>query len=202
MSPRSVDPERVAERRAAILGAAAVEFADRGYDGARATDIARRAGVSSGTVFYYFGDKAGLFRAMFAADGPRITQLTQAAARLTDPLAAMLLLVDGLAADSVAPEAATFVVELVRRVTLDPELAQVVAANDRTVREAMTAQIARGRTDGRFDPSHEPAVAATTVSAMIDGLYLAAEPGRDLRPALRRAVAAYLCSPDLTGSVA
>jgi len=48
-------------RRAAMLHAAAEEFAAHGYDGASLQRVASRLGVSKGSLYYYFDDKADLF---------------------------------------------------------------------------------------------------------------------------------------------
>lgn len=103
-----------------------------------------------------------------------------------------------MAAESVEPEAALFVVELVRRVTVDAELAEIVVETSAVSIDALTELVTRGIETGRFDGSLDPATTATVVSSMVDGLYLNAEPGRDHRSQLLRAVAAYLCSPDIT----
>ena len=50
--------------RARILKAAAVEFAQHGFAGGRGDRIARRARSSERMVYYYFGSKDGLFRAV------------------------------------------------------------------------------------------------------------------------------------------
>ncbi len=47
-----------------ILEAAFAAFIENGYAGTRMDDIARRAGVSKGTLYVYFQTKADLFRAM------------------------------------------------------------------------------------------------------------------------------------------
>lgn len=47
-----------------ILEAAFSAFIENGYAGTRMDDIARRAGVSKGTLYVYFQTKADLFRAM------------------------------------------------------------------------------------------------------------------------------------------
>jgi len=49
---------------ARILTAALAEFADRGFDGASATEIARRAGVAQLLVHYHFTSKADLWKAV------------------------------------------------------------------------------------------------------------------------------------------
>jgi AcrR family transcriptional regulator len=54
------DPERT---RAAILAGALEEFATHGLGGARVDRIAQRAGANKRMLYYYFGDKDGLFLA-------------------------------------------------------------------------------------------------------------------------------------------
>jgi TetR/AcrR family transcriptional regulator len=44
-----------------ILGAAQVEFARKGYDGARIDAIVARAQVSKNLIYHYFGSKQGLY---------------------------------------------------------------------------------------------------------------------------------------------
>ncbi len=53
-----------AATRARILRAATHEFARHGFGGARGDRIARRARSSERMVYYYFGSKEGLFRAV------------------------------------------------------------------------------------------------------------------------------------------
>src|ERR1044071_6607275 len=55
-----------AERRDAVLDAAAIEFAERGLDGTSTEDIARRAGISQPYLFRLFGTKKELFKASVA----------------------------------------------------------------------------------------------------------------------------------------
>jgi AcrR family transcriptional regulator len=50
-----------AERREAILRAAAQVFADSGYRAAKVSDIAERVGVTEPVIFQNFGSKAALF---------------------------------------------------------------------------------------------------------------------------------------------
>jgi AcrR family transcriptional regulator len=54
------DPHRTRSR---ILGAAVREFARYGLGGARVDRIAERAGANKRMLYYYFGDKDGLFLA-------------------------------------------------------------------------------------------------------------------------------------------
>ena len=67
--------------RQRILAAGESEFAAKGFDGARLAAIARGADVPQALIHHYFGDKAGLYRAVFervlgsmAAEGWRILE--------------------------------------------------------------------------------------------------------------------------------
>src|SRR6476659_9129707 len=55
-------PSRVSPDR--ILAAAALEFSARGYAGARVDRIARRARVNKAMLYYHFGSKQSLYRAL------------------------------------------------------------------------------------------------------------------------------------------
>jgi len=52
------------QTRAAILDAGMELFAERGFDGTPVKKIAKAAGVATGLIFHYFGNKEGLLRAL------------------------------------------------------------------------------------------------------------------------------------------
>ena len=73
------------ERRADLLEAAVVEFAENGYHGTRTADIAARAGVSQPYVYALFPDKRALFLACHEWTTERIKEaLEKASADLAD----------------------------------------------------------------------------------------------------------------------
>lgn len=55
----------VAAKREAIVTAAMRAFAEHGYEGTRVEAIAGELGIAKGSVFAYFGSKAGLFLAAY-----------------------------------------------------------------------------------------------------------------------------------------
>ncbi|KPK04162.1 MAG: TetR family transcriptional regulator [Betaproteobacteria bacterium SG8_39] len=69
------DPERTRRR---ILDAATAEFARHGLGGARIDRIARRAGANKRMLYYYFGDKDGLFLASLEARYAHIREAERA----------------------------------------------------------------------------------------------------------------------------
>ena len=59
-----VQQERSEATRERIVAAAELAFAEKGYEGARISDIAKRAGCSVGAVYFRFADKDALFFAI------------------------------------------------------------------------------------------------------------------------------------------
>jgi AcrR family transcriptional regulator len=97
------------------MDAALEEFAAHGYAGARVADIAGRAGLNKQLISYYFGGKAGLYRALhddwltreaeFAPDDLPLTELVPRYlhAALADPRWLRLLMWQALAGDAEQP---------------------------------------------------------------------------------------------------
>src|SRR5438067_12865618 len=68
---------RADERPREICAAALGVFAEKGFAAAKREEIARRAGVSKGTLYLYFSDKQDLFRAVVrSAVVPNMQALT------------------------------------------------------------------------------------------------------------------------------
>ena len=115
---------RPTERPREILDAAACVFGEKGFEAATLAQVAERAGVSPGTVQYYFGSKTALFQEVvadrFFAGAPEdeallinhrgsYTELLHSLLermwqRLSNPETAELLLV-GMASTESCPEA-------------------------------------------------------------------------------------------------
>jgi AcrR family transcriptional regulator len=81
--------QRRADERPREICAAALEvFAEKGFAAARLDEIARRAGVSKGTLYLYFKDKEALFRAVVqSAIAPNIEAVTSAISAVDAPFA-------------------------------------------------------------------------------------------------------------------
>jgi AcrR family transcriptional regulator len=69
---RIQDPEGT---RRNIIEIATQEFADKGFSGARIDDIAARTNTSKRMIYYYFGDKEGLFVEVLEQAYSRIRQI-------------------------------------------------------------------------------------------------------------------------------
>lgn len=68
LEPAQAAPDEETAKLRQILGGAREVFLRLGFDGASMGDIARAAGVSKGTLYVYFENKAELFSALIAAE--------------------------------------------------------------------------------------------------------------------------------------
>lgn len=79
---------RSEERPREICAAALGVFAEKGFAAAKLEEIARRAGISKGTLYLYFPDKAELFRAVVReAVAPNVKAITSSIGSLEAPIA-------------------------------------------------------------------------------------------------------------------
>ncbi len=75
---RAISDMDKAQRRLDVLNAALDVFFEKGFAAARMDEIAKRAGVSKGTVYLYFPSKEALFEAQITAIAqPRAMQIEQ-----------------------------------------------------------------------------------------------------------------------------
>jgi AcrR family transcriptional regulator len=85
---------RKAARPGEIVDAAMAVFAERGYSAARLEEIARRAGISKGSLYLYFETKEEIFHAVVAqAIAPNIQAIRVLIAAHPGPLEDLLRLV-------------------------------------------------------------------------------------------------------------
>lgn len=103
---RRTQAERTAATRASLIGAARELFAEHGYAGVGTQAIVEAAGVTRGALYHQFGDKKGLFEAVFdAVEEQSIGGAAQAVAQAgeRDPVDTMLVAVDAFLEAIAAP---------------------------------------------------------------------------------------------------
>jgi AcrR family transcriptional regulator len=157
--PARVSPDR-------ILAAAALEFAERGFAGARVDRIARRARVNKAMLYYHFTSKQRLYRTllrgMFTRAADRLHEVAAShhspSAKIDRAIAAMAAFIE---------EHAVFPAIMLREVAeggahLDRETLEALGAVPRRVGAIVQEGVARGE----FRPVH-PAVAYFSMLAPI-----------------------------------
>jgi len=119
------------ERRAQILGIAAVEFANHGLHGASTEAIAREAGITQAYVFRMFGTKKALFLELVGAAFDRFSDGMAQAAEGTQGRTALELMGE------------RYYQSLTDRTTLLLQLQGFAACADSEVRDLVRARVAR-----------------------------------------------------------
>ncbi|WP_161602644.1 TetR/AcrR family transcriptional regulator [Thermomonospora catenispora] len=178
---RTVDPEKHRQRRRQIIEAATTLFATKGLAKTTTAEICRAAGMSSGNLFHYFPSKQAIFYAMFELDREEWDAALKAALADPDPWAALMRVVDRIAAEAAHPLMPGLIVEVLAQAHRDPELARLVAESDRRLFEGIAALVERMRDEGLADPGLAPEEAARWVVIITDGFHTRgyAEPDRD-----------------------
>ncbi len=189
---RTVNHQQHRERREAVTAAAAALFARRGFAETTTAQIAREAGISTGSLFYYFPDKPAIFRAIFEQDIPASRELLETHAEPNDPAASILDVVSTLAAPARDELAPGLLVELLRQVGNDPQLMEVVAANEAIVQDGLATLVRRAAADGLADRELDAEKAAAWIRTIVDATYLNAGHDTDPLPMLRLIVTRFL----------
>jgi AcrR family transcriptional regulator len=158
--PARVSPDR-------ILAAAALEFAGRGYAGARVDRIARRARVNKAMLYYHFHSKQELYRALLRQVFSRASERLRAIAASDRPPAEKIdRAIAGFA--GFIREHAFFPAIMLREVAeggahLDRETLATLAA----VPHAVSAIIADGISRKAFRPVHPLAAYFTMLAPLV-----------------------------------
>ena len=189
---RTVNHLQQQMRRDAVTDAAAALFARQGFAETSTAQIAKAAGISTGSLFYYFPDKPAIFRAIFEQDIHASRELFETHEQSDDPAAAILDVVATLAGPARDELAPGLLVELIRRVGSDPQLGEIVAANDAIVQDGLAALVRRAAAVGQVDTGLDPDAAAIWIRTIVDGVYLNAADMGDPLPMLRLIISRYL----------
>lgn len=164
-----VRQRRKAARPGQIIEAAFAEFAEKGYAAARLEDVARRIGITKGTIYHYFPGKEHLFKAMVLAHLLPLIDGMKALATSGGMSGRALLevLIERAYSDMVGNEKSReFVRLMVGEASRVPELAQFFHHELFTrADELIIAVIERGVATGEFRPD-----AATRLAGFPDAI--------------------------------
>jgi len=160
-------------RREQILRAAAIVIGERGFGDTRIADVAKRAGVSTGLVIYYFRTRDRLLiealryseDAFYAAISDRLGGLTSPAAQLESlvRLSCEPRGVDGM------PGTWVLWLELWSQAVRHPGASKDREELDSRWRERIAGIVRKGQASGEFGPA-DPEDFAMMLCAVLDGL--------------------------------
>lgn len=167
--PPGADPRRP-ERLEAILEGACRAILERGFPATRIADVAASAGVSTGTVHYYFATKDDVLIAALKWASNRL--LARVAADSGEPATRRLAQLLALSVPSPGENRDEYVlwIELWLRVLHQPELLADCEEISRRWREHFFTIVRDGAASGEFTPVREPGEVAERLVALVDGL--------------------------------
>lgn len=170
-----------AERRAQILRAARAVFVERGFLAARVEDVAKRAGLSKGAVYFYYTSKRDLFLALVREEQEATYHFLDMAEH-DDRAAAVKMVdlgsqyIDYFAGLKTPPRFFLMCSEAAIR---DAEIREELHATHQRFVDATTRILAQGMAEGTFRDI-DPLAVAQMFKGLIDGL--AGEAAIGIRP--------------------
>jgi AcrR family transcriptional regulator len=139
---------------ARLLAAARVQFGDRGYGGARMTEIADAAGVVHSAIYQYFQSKRALYRAVFDAAlaelMPEYLAAIEGAECFRDQIAAVFRA--SVRVHQRHPGITPFLASVPLEVRRHPELLDTLARDGQALVSAMHDMFERARRRGEIPP--------------------------------------------------
>jgi AcrR family transcriptional regulator len=146
------------EKRRAILRAAILVFAEKGYHACRVQDVAREAGVAYGLVYHYFSSKEELLETIFRGTWRRLLESLQEIGESDEPAPEQIRRVCGVVLRSwlIDPD---LVRVLVREVARSPQLQREVDDIQHAF-QALERIVANGQARGEIKRDIDPKLAA------------------------------------------
>ncbi len=152
-----------------LLDAGLSVFADRGYGAASVEEIARRAGVSVGSVYAHFSSKENLFLALIERRADR--EFAAAEAELTEGFDAVLPALDRrLREEADSDHLALLGAEAWLYAVRSPEFGAGLAAHQVRVQQVLAGLVATERERRGVRWSLDDAEVAAVVNALYQGL--------------------------------
>lgn len=166
--PRQARAERT---RAAILEAAAVAFAEGGYDGVSMNDLVRASGLTKGAFYFHFPSKDELALAAFRTKQvelvTRVGEATAGAATASERLRGLLVHRARLLRED---PSLRIVARLGAELNVRSGPGSEYATFQRLALDLLRGLIEEGQLSGEFRAGLDPSHAASTLFALIVGL--------------------------------
>ena len=155
--------------RERILQAAAEVFAERGYEGARVQEIARRAGMTTGAIYAHFPGRHDLLLAATNLHASTVAQEQHDAMREA-PVAEIFAAIGPQFADNPALGMRPMAMEALVAARREPELRETMRTKVEASNDELAALIARGQQEGTIADDVDPDTAARFFNALLVGV--------------------------------
>ncbi|MFZ0503520.1 MAG: TetR/AcrR family transcriptional regulator [Chthoniobacterales bacterium] len=168
---KSKESAKSNERRREIVHAAYQTLAEKGFEGLRMREIAKRAGIDHSTLHYYFSGKESLIDGVvdyiiqdLAIGRPDMERELSPRELLAGRFNALVRQMEQ------TPEMFVVLVELQARALREPALRAIFAKNDRGWKGFLLEILRAGIQKKEFPATLQPEVTADVIIAMVRGL--------------------------------
>ena len=188
--PREFDVEEA-------LSAALKVFWRKGYEGASLSDLTEAMGINPPSLYAAFGNKEGLFRAVLERYDARRADLMGQVLSAPDSKTAAKLFLEGVAefsADTNGRNPPGCLLVQSGLSCSDQDIPEVLAQHRAEKEKALRERFERDRKDGNLPKSASPAVLASYLVAMANGMCVQASAGattKDLMGVVKLALDAW-----------
>ena len=164
-----------------LLEAAVEVFSEKGFEGARVGDIARRAGLTTGAIYAQFVNKADLLReAIERSSAQGLNRLMPAGADGAGPASQLLEMGKGLIDSGTTPDwIGGLLLEALVAARRDPVVAERLREGLRGQAVELAGLFQEGKKDGVFDVSLDTAAAVQFCTALSLGMLLLGSVGNE-----------------------
>lgn len=158
--------------RTRLLAAAAEVFAEKGYDGARVGEIARRAGLTTGAIYANFSGKAELLlEAIRHLSAFELDEIVAVIASATDPLDAIVAMGSELATRG-ADEREPLLIEALVAVRRDAQVREAMRGLVEDRERLFSTLVEQARARGEIDDGIDTATVTRFSFALAFGFLL------------------------------
>lgn len=156
--------------RERLLTAAAVCFAEKGYDGCSVADIVSRAEVSQGTLYVHFKNKEDLFISMIAEEHGQGAEKARQAAVSAPYMQGIISVMTDCICDVGFPIDHRLWTEILAVAARDASVRKAFAASDKAMRKAFVELLEKAAAAGEIDNTLDMDSVSVWLYALVDGL--------------------------------
>ena len=161
------------ETRRRVIDGAAEAFAERGFDGARVSDIARAAGLSSGAMYNHFESKSDLLSAVIECHASTELMKLVDSGTTSGLLDVVLARAKELGRPGTMP--APLLLEAINSARRDPDVLRILSEQVSGREDLFTELIASAQSEGQLTDEVDPrATARFMLSVLIGSLIVQA----------------------------
>jgi len=184
---RTVDPEKHAAQRRAVLQAAKACFARHGFHKTSTEAICAEAGTSSGKLFHYFPTKRAIIFAVVEDQLQETTAYLDTLSQQQDLSSALLDFLDVILHLASSSDERRLVMETVAEAARDEDVRVLNDAGDKLLAEGLTAILTEAIARGQADPIVPTEHSVRFLMMMTDGIFSRASVDTSFDPSRERA---------------